>query len=156
MLFRSAMWERRENQLLRACLLPESDGWKNRGFERAEGAGKLIVLDRFQGIGSVEGKKKSNGSRSVRGNRAQEKGEIEPGPRPGFAGEILDGDDGGEGGSHGRCRHGRKKEAGPRHQGGRQEQTPTGSHRGGGDPADRKSTRLNSSHEWISRMPSSA
>ena len=23
-------------------------------------------------------------------------------------------------------------------------------------PADRKSTRLNSSHEWISRMPSSA
>ena len=31
---------------------------------------------------------------------------------------------------------------------------------GGGDicraPADRKSTRLNSSHEWISRMPSSA
>ena len=25
-----------------------------------------------------------------------------------------------------------------------------------GDPSDRKSTRLNSSHEWISRMPSSA
>ena len=25
-----------------------------------------------------------------------------------------------------------------------------------GDVADRKSTRLNSSHEWISRMPSSA
>ena len=25
-----------------------------------------------------------------------------------------------------------------------------------GDGADRKSTRLNSSHEWISRMPSSA
>ena len=24
------------------------------------------------------------------------------------------------------------------------------------DPLDRKSTRLNSSHEWISRMPSSA
>ena len=24
------------------------------------------------------------------------------------------------------------------------------------DPRDRKSTRLNSSHEWISRMPSSA
>ena len=24
------------------------------------------------------------------------------------------------------------------------------------DPGDRKSTRLNSSHEWISRMPSSA
>ena len=26
----------------------------------------------------------------------------------------------------------------------------------GGMAADRKSTRLNSSHEWISRMPSSA
>ena len=26
----------------------------------------------------------------------------------------------------------------------------------GFDPRDRKSTRLNSSHEWISRMPSSA
>ena len=25
-----------------------------------------------------------------------------------------------------------------------------------GDDSDRKSTRLNSSHEWISRMPSSA
>ena len=25
-----------------------------------------------------------------------------------------------------------------------------------GGPSDRKSTRLNSSHEWISRMPSSA
>ena len=29
-------------------------------------------------------------------------------------------------------------------------------HFGGATPADRKSTRLNSSHEWISRMPSSA
>ena len=27
---------------------------------------------------------------------------------------------------------------------------------GGHDVTDRKSTRLNSSHEWISRMPSSA
>ena len=28
--------------------------------------------------------------------------------------------------------------------------------RGNGGKSDRKSTRLNSSHEWISRMPSSA
>jgi hypothetical protein len=52
----------------------------------------LVILRRFQHIGGVEGKKKTNRRGPVGRNGAKKKREIQAWPRPRFPGEIFNGD----------------------------------------------------------------
>ena len=126
--------KRREGQFLSAPILREGHRGKNRGFESGEGAGQLVVLNRFQDVRGVERKKKTNGKRTVKRDGTEKEGEIEPGPGPRFPGKILDRHDGRKRRRHRRGSHRWKKKTRPRHQGAGQKQTARGGHEGGGNP----------------------
>lgn len=111
----------------------EGHGGKHRGFKGGEGAAELVILRGFQHVGRVQWKKKTDRGGPVGGDGPKKQGEIQAGPRPRFPSEILDGDQGGQGGRNGRRGHGRKKEAGPWHKGGGQEEAHGSSHEGGPD-----------------------
>jgi hypothetical protein len=128
------MRESGEFQFFPVTLLPESDGGENGRIEGGEGAGELVVLDRLEGVGGIEGEKEADGGGAVRGDGAEQKGEIEPRPGPRFPGQILDGDEGGERRRRGRGGHGGKQDAGPRDEEGGPEETEGSGDDGGGDP----------------------
>jgi hypothetical protein len=89
----------------------ESGSGKNRGFERGEGAGHLIVLGGFEDIGGVEGKEEADGVWAVWGDSAKKESEVEARPGPRFSGEVCDGNESGERGRLGGSRSGGQEKA---------------------------------------------
>jgi len=75
------------------ALFPKGHGGQNGGIKGGQGAGKLVVLKRFKGIGGIERKQQADGGRAVRRDGPKEEGEIESWPRPRFSGQILNGDE---------------------------------------------------------------
>lgn len=119
---RAVMGERGKFQFFPAALPPEGHGGEDGGVKGGQGAGELIVLKRLKGVGGIERKEKADRGGAVRGDGAEEEGEVEPRPGPRFSGQILDGNENRQRGSHGRGRHGWEKQPGSGHEKGGQEQ----------------------------------
>jgi len=126
--------ERSKLEFFPAGLVAERDRGEDGGFEGGEGAGELVVLDGLEDIGGVVKEKETDGGGAVGGDGAEEKGEVEPRPGPGFPSQILNGDDDGQGGGNRGGGHGGKKEPRPRDQAGGEKQTERRGHGDGGDP----------------------
>ena len=88
---------------------PEDHGRQDRSIKSGEGAAQLVILDRFEDIGGVQGKKQAHRGGPVRGDGPKQEGQIKPRPRPRFSGQILDGHQGGQRRWHGRGGHGGKE-----------------------------------------------
>ena len=86
----SPMRETGEIQLFPASGFPEGNCGKHRGIEGGEGTGQLVILDRFEDVRGIQGKKKTDRGRSVGGDGPEKEGEIKPRPRPRLPGQILD------------------------------------------------------------------
>ena len=114
------MGDRGELQFFPAAFLTKSHRGKDRGIKSGEGAGELIILNRLEDIGGVEGKEEADRRGSIRGHGTEEEGEIEPRPRPRLPGKILNGHNDGQGRRNRRSRHRRQEEAGSGDQGGGQ------------------------------------
>ena len=120
------MRKREKFQFFPATFFPESHGGEDGGVKRSEGAAQLVVLDWFESIGGIEGKKQADRGGSVRRDGPEHEREVEPGPWPRFSGQILDRDQNRQRRNHGRGRHGGQKHAGPGHQKGGQKQAQSG------------------------------
>jgi len=120
--------KREKLQFFPATFFPEGHGGEDGGVKGGQGAGELTVLNRFEDVGGIKGKKQADGGGSVRGDGPEHEGEIESRPGPRFSGQILDGDEDRQRGSHGRGRQGGEKQTRPGHEKSGQEQT-----QGGGD-----------------------
>jgi len=88
---------------------PKDHGRQDRSIKSGEGAAQLVILDRFEDIGGVQGKKQAHRGGPVGGDGPEKKGEIKPRPRPRFPGQILDGHQGGQWRRSGRSTHGGQK-----------------------------------------------
>jgi hypothetical protein len=112
----------------------ESGSGKNRGFERGEGAGHLIVLGGFEDIGSVEGEEETDGVWSVWRDGSKKEGEVKARPWPRCASEVCDGDESGQRGGLGGSRSGGKEKSRVGHGGGGKEQTESACGQKGENP----------------------
>jgi len=117
------MRKRKKVKLFPATLFPERHGGEDGGIKGSERAAKLVVLDRFESVRRIEGKKQADRGGPVRRDGPEHEGEVEPGPRPRLSGQILDRDQNRQRRNHGWGCHGGKKHAGPGHQKGGQKQT---------------------------------
>jgi len=78
--------KREKFQFFPATFFPEGHGGEDGGVKGGQGAGELTVLNRFEDVGGIKGKKQADGGGSVRGDGPEHEGEIESWPGPRFSG----------------------------------------------------------------------
>ena len=73
---RSPVREAGELQFFPETGFPERDRGQHRGIEGSEGTSQLVILDRFENVRGVQGKKKTDRGRSVWGDSPEKEGAL--------------------------------------------------------------------------------